>query len=58
VPIADVVALVVECVRVTNLEETLEQRTVGGLLWIKCDVDGLGIGSVVAVGGASNVASG
>ena len=47
---ADVVALPVERGRVVDLEEELQQVPVGDLLRVEDDLDGLGVGAVVAVG--------
>src|SRR5829696_7767030 len=55
---AEVVALAVGRRRVVDLEEELEQLTVGGHLGVEDDLDRLGVGAVVAVGGVGDVAAG
>src|SRR5512133_2256104 len=55
---AEVVALAVARRRVVDLEEELEQLTVGGHLGIEDDLDRLGVGPMVAVGGVGDVTSG
>src|SRR5215475_457703 len=54
----EVVALPVERGGVVDLEEELEQVPVGDLLRIEDDLDGLGVGAMVAVGGVRHVAAG
>src|SRR5215470_11400818 len=52
-----VVALPVERGRVVDLEEELEQVPIGDLLRVEDDLDGLGVGAMVAVGGVRHVAA-
>ena len=45
-------------VGIVDLEEELEQVAVGDLLGVEDDLDGLGVGAVVAVGRVGDVAAG
>src|SRR5215211_4153912 len=54
---ADVIPLAVQGRRVVDLEEELQQLAVGGHLRVEDDLDRLGVGPVVAVGGVCDVAS-
>ena len=52
-----VVALAIQCGRVMNLEEELEQRPVTELVRIEDDLDRLGMGAVITVGRIGYVAT-
>src|SRR3984957_13633848 len=55
---AHVVPLAVEGRRVMDLEEELEDLSVRGALGVKGDLDRLGVGAVVSIGGVRHVAAG
>ena len=54
---ADVVALAVLRRRIVDLEEELEEVAEAHLVGIEDDLDGLGVGAVLAVGGVGDVAA-
>src|SRR5829696_7159745 len=55
---AEVVPLAVQRRRVVDLEEELEQLPIGGHFGVEGDLDRLGVGPVVPVGGVGDLASG